>query len=468
MRIFIYMTCTLLLIACGGGGGGEATVASSNNAQPTVKLELSASKSYTGESITINWSSSNAQQCTASNGWSGKRANFGSESITFKSDGVYTFDISCTGNNSTVKATKSLSVFNYSRIISFESDASGILWSGDVTGTSIAGDILGGVYPPNGLSYDELNFNSTEFSSSYEDNLTLEVFQERAGVFDVSLDGMLVQGRIFNNIYFSMNEKANITQDIDYIKSESSSILPLVHISQYFTNAIFETLKIDSYYGDTDTSPEYVDASITELSFEGNGTSNDDYRLIVSSYGDKTKIEDMPSSGVKNFNFSSTGYLFNSIATHEGSRTWGFNNTYARVGEWHDVLVAFGDGNITFDFSNKKIITNPASNFTYSIFQHLPTLRDSSSAYDGDLYYVRDNAASIQDITFTLEDGLIMGETFAASIKRNSPTGSTHVGKIFGSFYGPDASEIGFNIYFDDINEYDDYTILTGFGVGKH
>ena len=44
--------------------------------------------------------------------------------------------------------------------------------------------------------------------------------------------------------------------------------------------------------------------------------------------------------------------------------------------------------------------------------------------------------------------------------------GSSHVGKIFGSFYGPDAKEIGFNIYFDETTGHNDYSILCRMVIG--
>ncbi len=59
---------------CGGGGGGGGP------GGPTVSLTASPTTIKTGGSSTLNWTSANADSCTASGGWGGNRATSGSTS----------------------------------------------------------------------------------------------------------------------------------------------------------------------------------------------------------------------------------------------------------------------------------------------------------------------------------------------------------------------------------------------------
>ena len=458
MRGFQVLILIFLVSSC---GGGNETSNNNNTVPPKLEIELSESKSYTNNSITISWSSSNTSSCNASNAWNGKKSTSGAEVINFVSDGKYKFELSCTGPNSNIEKYVTIQVFEYDKILNI----SNILLDGDAAVISIKGDPLGGSIPPSGVDYSRLRFNNFEITDSLDDNLEIQVFQESPGYFDFSLDGININGDTLYNFDFSFNERGNIfPKDVDYINSENSKFLPLVHITEWYTNAVLETLKLDSYNNSQSTEPkvEYVDASLIEFSFY------DDYRLISSSYGNKTFPDDIPLEGIKKYSFFSTGYLFNSLVTHDGVRTWGFNNYYARVGDYQDVLVAFGNGNISFDFTNNTIYKTPESKLSFSTFQHLPTLREGKREDDkGNLFFIQDNAKLVPDHVFILEDGLIIGNSFSANIIKISPSGSTHIGKMFGSFYGPNAKNIGVNIYFDETTTLNDYSILMAIGVGS-
>lgn len=89
---------------CGGGGGGPSEFPSSN---PTIALSASPNAIAQGASATLTWNSTNATQCTASQGWSGSRPTSGSES-TGSLNATTIFTLSCSGAGGS--ATQSVTV----------------------------------------------------------------------------------------------------------------------------------------------------------------------------------------------------------------------------------------------------------------------------------------------------------------------------------------------------------------------
>ena len=75
-----YLLLLFVVASCGGGGGGG----SSEPVVPaaTITFSISDNQIYIGETVTLNWSTSNATSCTASGSWSGSKALSGSESNT--------------------------------------------------------------------------------------------------------------------------------------------------------------------------------------------------------------------------------------------------------------------------------------------------------------------------------------------------------------------------------------------------
>jgi len=103
-----------LLAACNGSGApkakavaaqdhvsaaDDAVVASTveTDAPPaSVSLQASETAVFPGDSVTLTWSSSNADSCSASGGWSGEKATSGSQSVgPLQQDTSFT--LSCTG-----------------------------------------------------------------------------------------------------------------------------------------------------------------------------------------------------------------------------------------------------------------------------------------------------------------------------------------------------------------------------------
>lgn len=106
-KISLYiLTSTFIITSCGGGGGGggggSSTPTPPSNPAPVVNFSASASTAATGELVTLNWSSSNANSCTASgsNDWSGDKGTSGSGDVKI-AYGNNTFSLSCSGSGGT-------------------------------------------------------------------------------------------------------------------------------------------------------------------------------------------------------------------------------------------------------------------------------------------------------------------------------------------------------------------------------
>lgn len=75
---------------------------------PTVKISLTTSSITVGESISLTWSSTNADTCQASGDWSGQQDTEGTSSESPASPGKYTYTITCTNTKGTASASASL------------------------------------------------------------------------------------------------------------------------------------------------------------------------------------------------------------------------------------------------------------------------------------------------------------------------------------------------------------------------
>jgi hypothetical protein len=76
--------------------------------RPTVNLSASTSI-QAGQALTLSWSSSNANSCEASGGWSGNKATNGSENVGALSNST-SFSLGCTGSGGTQVATMNVTV----------------------------------------------------------------------------------------------------------------------------------------------------------------------------------------------------------------------------------------------------------------------------------------------------------------------------------------------------------------------
>lgn len=94
--------CASVLAGCGGSSSGTSSAESTGSGatsggSPTVSLNTSASSVSAGDSVTLNWSSTNADSCEASGGWSGGRSLSGSQTVG-PIQQTTTFTLSCSGS----------------------------------------------------------------------------------------------------------------------------------------------------------------------------------------------------------------------------------------------------------------------------------------------------------------------------------------------------------------------------------
>ena len=89
------------LAACGGGGGGSSDPVTDPVASITVSLSASINEAEAGSLITLTWSSTNAQTCSATGDWSGSKAVSGNEEVNINKEGSNTFTLNCSASNAT-------------------------------------------------------------------------------------------------------------------------------------------------------------------------------------------------------------------------------------------------------------------------------------------------------------------------------------------------------------------------------
>lgn len=85
------------LSSCGGGGSAPPAI-------PTVALSASSQTITLGDTITVNWTSSNANSCSATGAWSGTLETNGSRSIVVSSFGSVVYSINCSGAGGSASA----------------------------------------------------------------------------------------------------------------------------------------------------------------------------------------------------------------------------------------------------------------------------------------------------------------------------------------------------------------------------
>ena len=89
------------LVACGGGGGGSSDPVTDPVTLITVSISASTNEAEVGSLITLIWSSTNAQTCSATGDWSGSKAVSDNEGVNINKEGSNTFALNCSASNAT-------------------------------------------------------------------------------------------------------------------------------------------------------------------------------------------------------------------------------------------------------------------------------------------------------------------------------------------------------------------------------
>ena len=93
------IVCSVVVAGCGGSSSPAGNRSSPNGNGPapaSVSLSASSTLVSAGTPVTLTWSSSNADSCTASGGWSGGRGLSGSETVGPVTEET-TYTLSCSG-----------------------------------------------------------------------------------------------------------------------------------------------------------------------------------------------------------------------------------------------------------------------------------------------------------------------------------------------------------------------------------
>lgn len=98
------LTCT------GTGGTLSRTVNVTVMGPPTVNLTVTPGALTLGQSLVLNWTSTNATTCSASGAWAGLRSSTGSTTLTPAGTGTYQYGITCTGPAGSASDTVSVAV----------------------------------------------------------------------------------------------------------------------------------------------------------------------------------------------------------------------------------------------------------------------------------------------------------------------------------------------------------------------
>ena len=101
------------LAACGGGSVSSVANSSTSSAAedpvPTVTLTASAASVTSGQTVTLTWSSTNADSCTASGGWNGSEPTSGSASSAALTAST-NFTLTCTGSSGSTSQSASVAL----------------------------------------------------------------------------------------------------------------------------------------------------------------------------------------------------------------------------------------------------------------------------------------------------------------------------------------------------------------------
>ena len=124
IRVIKIISVTILLASCGGGSSSSEPV-------PSISLSASSASVEVGGEVNVVWSASDANSCTASNGWSGSKGSSGTEPITLDALGSTTFTLTCV--NSSGSTVESLQLETYRTL-------TGVVVDGYITGSTVFSD----------------------------------------------------------------------------------------------------------------------------------------------------------------------------------------------------------------------------------------------------------------------------------------------------------------------------------------
>ncbi|MBE1287942.1 MAG: hypothetical protein GJ671_09535 [Alteromonadaceae bacterium] len=476
MRLLLSFLLLLLLSACGGGGSDSNTPTSN---VVSTNINLSASKSYVGESATISWASNNANSCSASGDWTGDKATSGSETVTFDTSGDFIFEIVCSNTEFSDSASFLIPIFEYIPIDEEFNELTDVTWDADASLVAISGKALTDnyLYSTQGL------YDLFEPIIDFRLNYTIPYLPE--GLYrDTNKRNYYESNIIDVNIF----KRDNNLYGISYWFSESSSNIYYINITPRISEAngisernpqtSFWEAKYMHYRTLYDSSISQLLRPITNNIYSSPSLvevfKEDALSIFTTRLGDITDDDDIPTSQSRQVDINLFSYIFDSNATSLDD----YSNTQLEefiIREEDAIIFGTGMSTLLFDFSNGTVSTLENDiGIRFDKFKEYGQIKDKYLS-PAEQWRHEDTIASLPDITFEIRNGLISGNSFSADIMLNGSNEEHSAGFIKGNFYGPDASEVALEIIFYDIppnqncgylNGTCNYKILVGSGIG--
>ncbi len=218
-------------LASGSGGGTTGGTTPPPAPAPTVSFSASPTTVESGSNATLSWSSTNADSCVASSGWSGSKATSGSQSVgPINADTIYA--LSCVGDGGT--ATRVISVSVQAPVDPNDTDADGI---SDVWEIQYFGDLSrdgSGDFDQDGLS-DQLEFTlNVDPTNPDSDNDSISDGDEYQSGNDPAVADTLIEAPSINvDSILSLSEPvigASLPGGLVQAASSDSSVPPVVAI----------------------------------------------------------------------------------------------------------------------------------------------------------------------------------------------------------------------------------------------
>ena len=101
---FCIIALICLVSACGGSNNASGGSNVPLMAAPSIKISASTSNPVTGQPLTLTWSSTQADSCTATGPWSGIQPLQGQLTLTTSNSGSFDYTLSCTGAGGSTSA----------------------------------------------------------------------------------------------------------------------------------------------------------------------------------------------------------------------------------------------------------------------------------------------------------------------------------------------------------------------------
>ncbi len=127
-------TYSLGCTGAGGTGNSSVTITLSTTPAPTLTLSASPNSVTVGTTSTLNWSTTNATLCTASDAWSGAKGVSGPQTTSALS-ATSLFTLTCTGNGGSISqsTTVAVSAATPTPTVSISANPSSVLTNGSST-----------------------------------------------------------------------------------------------------------------------------------------------------------------------------------------------------------------------------------------------------------------------------------------------------------------------------------------------